>query len=539
MPPPTRPPRVSPKEQMTMDSSLTTAPSETLLADLRAALPAGTLLTNEADLAFGANDVYRTGGLPLAIARPETVAEMQAVVRLCSAAGVAIVPRGGGASYTDGYLHKPGGHVLIDTAGLDSIVIDEANAVVTVGAGVTWARLKAELDARGLRTPFWGPFSGIAATVGGSASQNTLSHGSTAHGISAQSILSIEVVLASGEVLNTGAAEAMRFYGPDLTGLFTGDCGTLGIKVALRLPLIDVLPHAETLSFAFDDFAAYHTGVRKAQLARLDDTHFGLDLALSQGQIGRHEGMGARLKIAAEVLKKAPNKLKGMAQVLNMALAGENPMRSGAYMCHFIVEGFDPQDAAHKARRLRQILSAHGREIANSIPTFVRSMPFAPLTNILGPSGERWVPMHGVFAHQQVLPFHDAFQRLIANWQTRMDKHGIWIGTMFSPVGSSGFLYEVALYWPDARTPYHLSVLEPAQISKLPDYLANPAARAATDELKTAIVALMQDHGAGHFQIGRAYPYQTRLSPPAKALLSAIKQQLDPQGIMNPGALGF
>ncbi|WP_343614623.1 FAD-binding oxidoreductase [Novosphingobium sp.] len=522
-----------------MDSSLTTASSETLLADLHAALPAGSLLTSEADIAFGANDVYRTGGLPLAVARPQSVAGVQALVRLCSAAGVAIVPRGGGASYTDGYLHKPGGHVLIDTSGLDSINIDEANAVVTVGAGVTWARLKAELDQRGLRTPFWGPFSGIAATIGGSASQNTLSHGSSAHGISAQSILGMEVVLASGDILNTSAAEAMRFYGPDLTGLFTGDCGTLGIKVSLRLPLINLMPDAETLSFAFDDFAACHTAVRKAQLARLDDSYFGLDLALSQGQIGRHEGMGARLRIAIEVLKKAPNKLKGLMQVLNMALAGENPMRSGAYMCHFIVEGFDPKDAAHKAQHLRQIISPHGREIANSIPTFVRSMPFAPLTNILGPSGERWVPLHGVLSHQQVLPFHEAFQRLIASWQARMDKHGIWIGTMFSPVGSSGFLYEVALYWPDARTPYHLTVLGPEQIAKLPDYPANPAARAATDELKTEIVALMQDHGAGHFQIGRAYPYQTRLSQPARELLGAMKRQLDPQGIMNPGALGF
>lgn len=516
-----------------------TPDNATLLADLRGALTTGRIVLDEAERAFVANDVYRTGGLPLAIVRPGTVAEMQATARLCNAAGVAMVPRGGGASYTDGYLYGPGGHVLIDTGAFDTIVVDEHGAVVTVGAGVTWARLKAELDGRGLRTPFWGPFSGIAATIGGSASQNTLSHGSTAHGISAQSILGMDVVLANGDLLRTNAAEAMRFYGPDLTGLFTGDSGALGIKVALRLPLIDALPHAETLSFAFDDFAAYHAGVRKAQLAKLDDSHFGLDLALSQGQIGRHEGMGARLKIAGEILKKAPNKLKGVAQILKMALAGENPMRSGAYMCHFIVEGFDPEDAAHKARRLRQIVGAHGREIANSIPAFVRSMPFAPLTNILGPSGERWVPMHGVLAHDQVLAFNTAFQALVAAWQTRMTQHGVWIGTMFSPVGSAGFLYEVALYWPDARTPYHLTVLDPAHVAALPDYPANPEARALTNDLKEAVIALMQEHGAGHFQIGRAYPYQNRLSPPARALLGAIKRELDPKGLMNPGALGL
>jgi len=57
--------------------------------------------------------------------------------------------------------------------------------------------------------------------------------------------------------------------------------------------------------------------------------------------------------------------------------------------------------------------------------------------------------------------------------------------------------------------------------------------------LKQAIIALMQEHEAGHFQIGRAYPYQNRLSGPARALLGAIKRELDPKGLMNPGALGL
>jgi D-lactate dehydrogenase (cytochrome) len=49
----------------------------------------------------------------------------------------------------------------------------------------------------------------------------------------------------------------------------------------------------------------------------------------------------------------------------------------------------------------------------------------------------------------------------------------------------------------------------------------------------------MQEHGAGHFQLGRAYPYRQRLSPQAISLLGAVKAELDPQGLMNPGALGF
>lgn len=512
---------------------------EGLVSALSAALGPDAVIHDGDALAYFANDVYRGGGMPRAVVRPENVAALQQAVRLCVEAGVAVVPRGGGASYTDAYILPEGGHVIFDTGALDSIAIDEQAAIVTVGAGVTWANLKTALDAKGLRTPFWGPFSGIAATVGGSMSQNTLSHGSTMHGISAQSVLSMDVVLASGEILSTSASEAMRFYGPDLTGLFTGDCGIFGIKALIRLPVLPVLPHFECLSFAFDSFADYHAASRKAAMAKLDDSHFGLDLALSQGQIGRQEGMGARLKIALQVLRRAPNKAKGLTQLVRMAIAGEDAMRAGAYMCHFIIEGFDAQECAHKARLLRRTLDGLGREIANSIPTFVQSVPFAPLFNVLGPGGERWVPIHGVLGHDRAVAFDTAFKALIAGRKARMDALGVWIGTMFSPVGPSGFLYEVALYWPDDRTAYHRKTLGDDYLAQQPKFAANEASRAYADELKQAIVALMQDYGAGHFQLGRAYPYQQRLAPPATSLLRAIKTELDPKGLMNPGALGF
>jgi D-lactate dehydrogenase (cytochrome) len=526
-----------------MMATKTTAKAGARAADLtqalRAALGDGAVMTDAASLDYFANDVYRTGGAPLAVVRLESVKALQQAVRLCADAGVAMVPRGGGASYTDGYVLPEGGHVLFDTGALDTIVIDEANATVTAGAGVTWANLKAALDAKGLRTPFWGPFSGLAATVGGSLSQNTVSHGTAAHGISAQSVLSMDVVLASGELVSTGTGSAIRNYGPDLTSLFTGDCGAFGIKVAARLPLIALRNHFECLSFAFDDFAAFHAGARAAQLAGVEDSQFGLDLALSQGQIGRQEGLGARLEIAAQVLKRAPNKLKGVAQLIKMAMAGENPMRAGAYMLHFIVDGADPEEAALRAKQLRRVLSAHGREIANSIPTFVKSLPFAPLFNILGPGGERWVPIHALLAHDQAVAFDAAFKALIASRKAEMDKLGVWVGTMFSPVGSTGFLYEVALYWPDTRTAYHKATLGEEYLASQPHFDANEASRAYADDLKNAIIKVMQDHGAAHFQIGRAYPYQTRLAPQMQSLLGAIKRELDPKGLMNPGVLGF
>ncbi|MEO9634548.1 MAG: FAD-binding oxidoreductase [Parasphingorhabdus sp.] len=513
--------------------------SADLLKQMQKLLGAESVLTDADSLSFFSNDVYRSGGLPLAIAKPNSAEQVQEAVRLCAGAGVAMVPRGGGASYTDGYLYPSGGHILFDLAALDDIKIDAANLLVTVGAGTTWVKLKEALDAQKLRTPFWGPFSGFAASVGGSMSQNTVSHGSSAHGVSAQSVLSMDVVLANGELITTSAAKSTRHYGPDLTGLFTGDCGAFGLKTAITLPLIRTLDHCEPMSFAFDDFESYHRATQIAQAERLDDSHFGLDLALSQGQIGRQEGVGARIKIAAEVMRKAPRKLQGLAQLMRMAVAGEDPMRSGAYMCHFIVEGFDPADAAAKARRLRFLLADVGREIANSMPAFVRAMPFAPLTNILGPGGERWVPVHGILNHDAVVAFNAAFHALVAEHQSEMDRLGVWLGTMFSPAGSAGFLYEIALYWPDNRSSYHHDTLGAEHIASIPAFEENAEAREYANVLKEAIIALYQNFGAAHFQIGRAYPYQTRLDPQALKLVKAMKQELDPFGLMNPGALGL
>lgn len=518
----------------------TPAPSQdSLRAQLVAALGADAVRDDAATLEFMGTDVYRAGGRPVAVVQPKTVAALQAAVKVCAAAGVAMVPRSGGASYTDGYLYAPGGHVLFDCNGLDQIEVDVPNAVVTVGPGVTWAALRTRLMETGLRTPFWGPFSGLVATVGGSVSQNAISHGSGAYGPSAPSVLGMDVVLASGELLSTSGSAATRNYGPDLTGLFTGDCGVLGIKVAIRLPLIARRAGFEALSFAFDDFASYHAAVRATAVEAIDEENFGIDLALSQGQIARQEGVAQKAKVAAEVMRAAPSKLAGLKQLASMAVAGESAMRSGEWMHHYLIEGVDAADTAAKLKRLREILSKHGREIPNSVPSFVHTLPFAPLTNVLGPKGERWVPLHGVLRHQDVVPFHEALMAFYAERAADMERLGIWTGGMFEAVGSAGFLYEIAMYWPDERHAFHANMLEKDFLAKLPDYPANPEARAWIDRFKKDLVALYQKFGAAHFQLGRNYPYRNRLEKNAGALLTAIKQQLDPRGLMNPGALGF
>ncbi len=310
----------------------------------------------DAESQFYFTDVYRAGIAPLAVVRPKSVEALQAVVRVAHAAKLAIFPRGGGASYTDGYLPTRPNSLIIDTGRLDHIVeINIADAFVTVEAGVTWAALKAALDAKGFRTPFFGPFSGLAATVGGSVSQNSLSHGSGAHGISAQSVLALEIVMASGEIVRTGSSARgappfARHYGPDLTGLFTGDCGALGIKARITLPLIGQKPAFQCASFAFENFDDLADAMRRAALEQLEDEHFSIDAALAQGQIARQDAR-ARFTAAWSVLASSRNPFAGFAQLFRMAVAGTRALERAQFMLHVIIEGASNAEAKAKLAR--------------------------------------------------------------------------------------------------------------------------------------------------------------------------------------------
>lgn len=501
-------------------------------------------LSGEAVLPF-ATDVYRQLHLPLAVVRPGTVEELQAVVRHAGANGIALSVRGGGASYTDAYLPRDEGQILIDMARLDRIVaIQEEDGLVTVEAGISWAKLKAALDARGLRTPFWGPFSGIAATVGGSLSQHTISHGSATHGISAQSVQSLDIVLADGRLLRTGSAAAglmpfARFFGPDLTGLFTGDAGAFGIKARATFPLLRARPAHRSISFAFSDFDAIHEAMRRSGQERLEDTHFAIDAALSQGQIARQDRAGASLGMALAILRSAPSLPAGVRQLVQAGVSARRVLGRSAYMLHYIVEGVDDVEVRARLARIRAMLKDIGREIPATVPAVVRGMPFAPLYNTLGPNGERWVPLHGILPHLAARGFHRALEAFYAARAGEMARHGVWTGGMFGTVGSSGFLYEIAIYWPDEISAYHRAVVPADYLGKLPVHPASPAARAYVHRLKEELIALYVEHGAINFQLGKAYPYTGRLEEAPLALVRAIKAALDPDGRVSPGNLGL
>ena len=516
-----------------------------LVAALAAIVGPAHVITDEAERDFFGTDIYRSGERPLAIVRPTTATEVAALVKTCIARGTAVVPRGGGASYTDGYLPTEAGSVSIDTSRMDRILeINERDMYVVVQVGVTWAKLHEALAARGLRTPFYGPFSGLAATVGGSLSQNSVTWGTGVFGVSGETPLGVEVVLGTGETVRTGSWGAangtpfLRSYGPDLTGLFMGDCGAFGVKTAVSLRLMRRQAHVMGLSFGFPDFEGLSAGMEAAAKEGLNLTNFGLDPALQAGQLGKADAATA-LKSAWAVWKTSRGVLDGLGQLTRLALAGRGFLAGAVFSAHWLVDGVDDAACRSAVARLRTVLQPHGAEVPATVPTVVHAMPFMPLYNVRSPLGERWVPVHGLLPFSRVAAFRKDLTDYYAQHAADMQRLRIRYGAMFMTVGTNAFLYEPVFYWADVTNVTQERLMPEGHAATLPRFEDNPEGRALVDGMKHGIADLFQRHGAAHLQIGKFYPYMRDRDPATAGLVRDLKRLLDPQHRLNPGSLGL
>ena len=415
---------------------------------------------------------------------------------------------------------------------------------MSVEVGVTWAKLNEALAARGLRTPFYGPFSGLAATVGGSLSQNSVTWGTGVFGVSGETPLGVEVVLGTGETIRTGSwgaangAPFLRSYGPDLTGLFMGDCGALGVKTAASLRLMRRNSHVMGLSFGFRDFGKLAAGMEAAAKEGLNLTNFGLDPALQQGQLGKADAATA-LKSALAVWQTSRGVVDGIGQLARMAVAGRGFLKDAVFSAHWLVDGIDDASCRAAVARLRAALQPHGAEVPATVPTVAHAMPFMPLYNVRSPLGERWVPVHGLLPFSRVAGFREALQSYYAAHEAEMKRLRIRYGAMFMTVGTNAFLYEPVFYWADVTNITQERLMPAGHAATLPKFEDNPEGRALVDRMKHGIADLFQAHGAAHLQIGKFYPYMRGRDPATAVLIRQLKQVVDPQRRLNPGSLGL
>ncbi|MBM3773528.1 MAG: FAD-binding oxidoreductase, partial [Acidimicrobiia bacterium] len=511
----------------------------------RQALGNDRVLTDEASRTLYSTDVFRALQRPVAVIQPGTKAELALAVGVATRAGLSVVPRGGGMSYTDGYLPDRAESVVVDTRRLDRIVeINTQDMFVTAEAGVTWRQLNEALAPRGVRTPFWGTGSGLYATVGGSLSQGAMNLGSSRYGISAESVLGLEIVLADGRLLKTGSGATpynpspfFRTYGPDLTGPFLGDAGALGIKAQATLKLIPRPAEIDFASFEFgtqSELVAALTGIARSGVA---SECTGYDPRFLRQRIKR-QSLAADVQMLAQVAAGGRSVMQGLKDATRIVAAGRKFLEQAAFTMHVTVEGRDGAEVKSGMAAVRE-LARTGREIEASVPRIARGRLFPPPTLLVNNEGELWVPVHCIVPHSRLATTLDAIERYFADHVSLVEEFQIDWGNVVFACGTQAALIEPSFFYRDALNPLHEHLLDQTVLGGVPRFSADVRSRAAITRVRENLAELFLTLGAVHMQIGKFYRYREGREPETWQLLSALKRHLDPKGLMNPGALGL
>lgn len=485
------------------------------------------VLADEAARRYASSDIFVWPDAVVAdlLIRPGSTDETARAVR--ALAGKNIVPRGAGLSYTAGVVPS-GPAVVVDTARLDAIDIHADDLYAIVGAGCTWEKLAAALKSHRLQAVQRSPISGSHSTVGGLASQN-LPGGM-------DGVIGLTVVLADGTIVRTGSAahasSFQRYSGPDLTGMFLGDCGAFGIKteVVLRLAPEGVAAFA---SFGFssgeDLVAAIATVMRHAPGVRA----FGMDQA--KGESASKVEAGEAAKILGAVVKGAGSLGKAVKDVAQLA-RGRNALGGHAWSLHLTSEA--PTDAAAAAQidAARRLLKG-AVEMDNVVPKTLRAKPYS-IRGVVGPDGERWVPVHGVLPLSRARECMAALQAHIEANASSLGQAGVKAQWLCSSAGPYVTI-EPMFYWRDALDPIQLAHLSERNRSRFSSFPENVPARDVVRRLRGELREVFARYGAVHAQVGRFYGLTERMDAGSRELLERVKRALDPEGRMNPGSLGL
>src|SRR4051812_20846681 len=432
---------------------------------------AANVLTDEAARRYASSDIFVWPDAVIAdlVVRPGSTAETARAVAVLK--GKSIVPRGAGLSYTAGVVpHGPA--VVVDTVRLDGIDIHADDLYAVVGAGCTWEKLAAALKPHGLQAMQRSPISGSHSTVGGLASQN-LPGG-------VDGIIGLTVVLADGTVARTGSAARtdasafQRYSGPDLTGLFLGDCGAFGVKTEVVLRLAPEPIAAAFASFGFVDGEALVGAVAALMRRGLVSRAFAMDQA--KGASASRVEAGEAAKILGAVVKGAGSLGQAMKDVAQLA-RGRNALEAHPWSLHLTVDAATEAGAKAQIDLAREFVAREFRaaEIDNLVPKTLRAKPYS-IRGLVGPDGERWVPVHGVLPLSRARECMAALAHHIQSNTGQLQRAGVTAQWLVSSAGAYVTI-EPMFYWRDALDPIqlaHLSERNPAPFPRQPE---NAAAR--------------------------------------------------------------
>ena len=471
--------------------SVGTPKTETLARDLRDLVGADAVVTDAEVLERYSADTYwkalaaRANGAPLGLAdaavRPADEDGVAAVLRFANDRGLPVVPRGGGSGSQGGAVPTEGG-ILLDLTRLERIVeVDEESLTVTAEAGVNGETLERALNERGLMLPHY-PASVDLATVGGYVAARGSGVLSTRYGKIEDLVLSLRVALADGSLVET-VAVPRHAVGPELTQLFVGSEGTLGVvtRATLQLAPLPAKRRFEAISFATlpEGIAAVRTCIARG---------------LRPSVVRLYDEEATRTSLGPVVEEE----LEGVCTV-------------------FCFEG-EPAVADAEAETLLRLVRDHGGAILD------------------GRLGETWWRRRYEFykpPHHPELPSIWGTLEAVAPYARIYDVYRAVKAAVEAPYADHGLVLKVHFshWYPWGTMMYGRFIV--------PD--GGPDAIDLHDRIwDDAVQAMLRAGGVmnDHHGVGlKLAPYMRAQHGPGLDLMRRIKEVLDPNRIMNPGKL--
>jgi len=428
-------------------------------------------------------------GDALAVLRPGSVGEVQAVMRLCGEFGLGVVPQGGNTGLVSGAIDsKDGGLVVVSLERLNAIRhIDAMNFTLQADAGCVLQTIKDACEARDCLFPLALGAQG-SCQIGGNAASNAGGVNVLRYGMARDLILGLEVVLADGELWNGFCGLRKNNSGYDLRQLFIGSEGTLGIITGVEVKLFPRPAQTET---AYLGLTSFEAAIRLFNRARRDcsDLISAFEIIGSECiELGRliDPGMTAPVPAPVQVLIELSS---GPGIDLNGLLAGflADAMESGL-VTDAVLATSTAQARSFWAIRegLVEGQAKRGYHVRTDLSVKISDIP----------------------------ALIERARRFVA------DDHPGWIPLAYGHAGDGNI---------------HFNVLPPLHLATAESRIRGSEITAGLYGIAVGLGgSISAEHGIGR---SRRQEFWAGLSPTHRRLVASLKTALDPKGLMNPGCL--